>query len=68
MTIEASETDLSITDVPGNEVFPIEELGEFRVRLCNGVGSNGDKDKKSCLWLWEVKGTGVCEGSLIIHK
>lgn len=36
LTIEASETDLSIADVPENEVFPIEELGEFRVRLCNG--------------------------------
>ena len=37
LTIEASETDLSITDVPENEVFPVEELiSEFRVRLCNG--------------------------------
>lgn len=36
MTIEASETDLSIADVPEDEVFLIEELGEFRVRLCNG--------------------------------
>lgn len=36
MTIEASETDLSIADVPENEVFPIEEFGEFRIRLCNG--------------------------------
>jgi len=26
---------LSIADVPENEVFPIEEFGEFRVRLCN---------------------------------
>ena len=35
LTIEAAETDLSIVDVPENEVFPIEEFGEFRVRLCN---------------------------------
>lgn len=41
MTIEASETDLVIADVPENEVFPVEELREFRIRLCNGVESNG---------------------------
>ena len=35
LTIEATRTDLSIADIPGNEVFPIEEFGEFRVRLCN---------------------------------
>lgn len=35
MAIEASEADLSIADVPENEVFPVEELGEFRIRLCN---------------------------------
>ncbi len=37
LIIEASETDLSIADVPENEVFPIKEFGEFRIRLCNGV-------------------------------
>jgi len=36
MTIEADETDLSIADVPENEVFPVEEFGEFMIRLCNG--------------------------------
>ena len=36
LAIEANETDLSIADVPENEVFPVEEFGEFRVRLCNG--------------------------------
>lgn len=36
LTIEASKTNLSIADVPENEVFPIEELGEFRIRLING--------------------------------
>lgn len=38
LTIEASETDLSIADVPENEVFPVEELREFKIRLCNGCG------------------------------
>lgn len=37
LTIEADETDLSIADVPENEVFPVEELGEFRIKLCNVV-------------------------------
>lgn len=35
LTIEAIETDLSIADVPESELFPVEEFGEFRVRLCN---------------------------------
>ena len=35
LAIEAIRTDLSIADVPENEVFPVEELGEFRIRLCN---------------------------------
>lgn len=38
LTIEASETDLSIADVPENEVFPAEELVEFRIRLINRKG------------------------------
>lgn len=36
LTIEANQTDLFIADVPENEVFPIGELGEFRIRLING--------------------------------
>ncbi len=36
LTIEATETNLSIADVPENEVFPVEEFAEFRVRLING--------------------------------
>lgn len=36
LTIEAYKTDLSIADVPENEVFPVEEFGEFRVGLING--------------------------------
>ena len=38
LTIEAAETHLSIADIPENEVFPAEEFGEFRVRLCNDGG------------------------------
>lgn len=36
LEIKASETDLSIADVLESEVFPVEELGEFRIRLING--------------------------------
>lgn len=36
LSIEAIQTDLSIADVPENEVFPVEEFGEFRVRMING--------------------------------
>lgn len=36
LAIEANKTDLTIADVPEGEVFPVEEFGEFRVRLCNG--------------------------------
>ena len=32
----ATKTDLLVSDVPENEVFPIEEFAEFRVRLING--------------------------------
>lgn len=35
LTIEAARTDLSITDVPESEIFPIEDFGEFRIRLIN---------------------------------
>ena len=36
LTIEATEANLTIADVPENEVFPIEEFGEFKIRLRNG--------------------------------
>lgn len=38
LKVEASRTDLFIADVPESEVFPIEEFGEFRIRLINGDG------------------------------
>lgn len=40
LTIEAIKTDLSISDVPENKVFPLEELAEFRIRLRNGNDSS----------------------------
>ena len=40
MTIEASETDLSIADVPEDEVFLIEELGSLELG-CVMVERNG---------------------------
>lgn len=39
LTIEATETDLSIADIPENEVFPVEEFGEFSVRLINATNA-----------------------------
>lgn len=36
LAIETIQTDLPIADVPENEVFPVEEFEEFRVRLING--------------------------------
>lgn len=36
LIIEATETDFSIADIPENELFPIEEFGEFLIRMCNG--------------------------------
>lgn len=38
LTIEAIGTNLTIADVPENEVFPIEEFGEFDIKLQNGCG------------------------------
>lgn len=38
LILEAIQTDLPITDVPDNELFPIEEFGEFRIRLHNAGG------------------------------
>lgn len=35
MTIETSETDLSIADVPESEVFDISDFKDFRVSLKN---------------------------------
>lgn len=32
------ETDTTITDIPENEVFPIEGFREFKIRLHNGGG------------------------------
>lgn len=36
LAIEAIQTDYNVSDVPENEVFPVEEFGEFKIRLRNG--------------------------------
>lgn len=36
--LEARETDLNVGDVPDNEVFPIEDFSDFKIRLVNGSG------------------------------
>ena len=35
LKIEAIRTDLSIKDVSENEIFPVEELREFHIKLIN---------------------------------
>ena len=35
MSVEARETDLSLSDVPESEVFDISEMREFKIRLEN---------------------------------
>ena len=38
MEIEASETDLTINDVPEDEVWDIEEFRNYKVKLVNNGG------------------------------
>lgn len=38
LTIKATGTDLSIADVPENEVFPAESFSEFKIQLFNDSG------------------------------
>ena len=38
LTMEASETNLLVSDVPEEEVFRLDELQEFRISLKNGKG------------------------------
>ena len=38
LTLEASEIDLLVSDVPAEEIFRVEELQEFGIRLKNGKG------------------------------
>lgn len=39
LTLEASETDLLVSDVPADEVFDLADFKEFRVRLRNWKGN-----------------------------
>ena len=43
LTIEATRTDLSIADVPEDEIFPIEDFRKFRIRLINGDSDGMEK-------------------------
>lgn len=38
MTIEAKETDFTTTDVPEDELWDLEELRNYRVKLINKRG------------------------------
>ncbi len=38
LTLEATETDLLVSDVPAEEVFRLEDFKEFRVTLRNWQG------------------------------
>ena len=38
LTLEATETDSTVTDVPAEEIFRLEDFKEFRVRLSNSSG------------------------------
>ena len=49
LAIETTETGLSIDNIPENEVFPVEEFGEFRIRLINGVWCFASKWTQSAL-------------------
>lgn len=38
-TVIAKETDLTVDDVPAEEVFDITDLRDFKVKLRNGCGN-----------------------------
>lgn len=38
MTLEASETDLTINDVPADKMWDIEDFKNFKVKLINNGG------------------------------
>ena len=50
-TIEATRIDLSVADIPESEVFPVEEFGEFRIKLINC----GDKKSDVKYWEYAIK-------------
>ena len=56
MTLTAVETDLSMDDVPENEVWDISEFEHYKVKLVNNGGQaevinfNGWKEKHKKEW------------------
>ncbi len=44
MTVEAVQTDLTINDVPENEVWDISEFRNYKVKLVNNGGQAGIVD------------------------
>ena len=42
LTIEATETDLSIVDVPEDELWDISYFEDYRIRLINGGSRMGE--------------------------
>lgn len=38
LLLSAALCDKSISDVPPEEIFPLDDFGEFRVKLINGCG------------------------------
>lgn len=39
MNIEADETDLTVDDVPAEEVFDVQDFKDFRIALMNKAGN-----------------------------
>lgn len=42
MTIEATETNFTVDDVPEDELWDLEEFRNYKVKLINGDGGMGE--------------------------
>lgn len=40
MNIEADETNMTVDDVPADEIFDIQDFKDFRIALMNKTGNN----------------------------
>lgn len=65
MTIEAVETDLTTEDVPGDELWNLEEFERYKVKLINNGGEGRIIDfeewKKKHMWEWLNKNSALGE-------